>query len=81
MIAITVRNREGVVYEGQVLSVSGKNEVGKFDILPIHENFISLLSGDLNIKESDGRLTSIPVGEGVLKAMANRVEVFLGIKK
>lgn len=80
-IAVTVRDREKVIYEGQVLSVSGLNDVGPFDVLPSHENFITLLKGEIVIREMDGRQTKLPVVEGVMKVMANRVEVFMGIKR
>lgn len=32
-----------VIYQGQALSVSSKNSAGKFDILPQHANFITIV--------------------------------------
>lgn len=32
------------IFEGEVLSVSSVNSTGKFDILPYHANFITLIS-------------------------------------
>lgn len=36
----------GIVFEGDVFSVSSKNLSGKFDILPQHANFITLIENE-----------------------------------
>ena len=78
---LIVIDRQKKVFEGEVRSVSGSNKTGPFDILPLHENFITIVSGNLRIKKADGLMENIAVTNGVLKARENKVEVFIGVKK
>lgn len=44
------------IYEGEALSVSSTNSTGKFDILPYHANFITLIQKNpviLRVKKKD----------------------------
>jgi F0F1-type ATP synthase epsilon subunit len=79
-IFVKVRDRESVIYEGMAKSLSSQNEKGKFDILPLHANFISLLGETLIIKKEDDIEQEIPLANGVVRAVENKVEVYLGIK-
>ncbi len=80
-IFLTVKERGGTVFEGEVTAVSGNNPKGRFDILRMHANFISLVEKVLTIKLKDGSLRELPVNNGIIKVRENKVEVFLGIKK
>lgn len=77
---LIVRNREGIVFEGEVKSLTAKNRRGKFDVLPLHGNFISLFQETLVIGKADGSTQEVTVGEGVLRVVRNRVEVLLGVR-
>lgn len=80
-IELTVRNREAILYQGAVELISSVNAKGKFDILPLHANFISLVGEVLTIREKGGNVKEIPVDNGIVKARENKVEIYLGIKK
>jgi F0F1-type ATP synthase epsilon subunit len=45
VIYLVITSPSGVVWEGNVDSISSKNSEGFFDILPDHARFISLVSG------------------------------------
>lgn len=77
---VKVRDRENVIFEGPAKSVSSQNQKGKFDILPIHENFISLVNETIIVTREDGVEQEIPLANGIVRVMENRVEVYLGIK-
>lgn len=67
-----------VFFEGKAKSVSSENQLGKFDILPEHENFISLIFNELVIITDKGERLSYKFKKGVLKVAQNRVKIFLG---
>lgn len=73
-----VRNREGVLYEGSITSLTSHNSKGKFDVLSLHSNLISLVDEKLVIKDSEGQITELEVKEGVLRVVENHIEVYLG---
>lgn len=78
---LMVRNREQVLFSGEVVSVSSHNDKGKFDVLKRHANFISLISKSLLIRLKDGKEKEIKIDNGVMKVLGNKVEVYLGIRE
>ncbi len=80
-IFVTVRNRQGLVFEGELKSVTSFNKLGRFDVLAMHENFITLIKDRLILGKKDGKTMEIPFTTGVLGVEGNKVEVFLGVGK
>lgn len=80
LLAVTVRDRKGVVWEGEAVVVTGRNVAGSFDILPQHSNFISIISKKLVIKTADRKMREFNVESGVLQVRENKVVVYLGVK-
>ncbi|MEX0621376.1 MAG: hypothetical protein WD187_00040 [Candidatus Woykebacteria bacterium] len=68
-----------VGYRGSVAAISSVNLVGKFDILPEHTNFISLIKDRITIHTLDKKKVEYEFKRGVLEASGNLVKVFLGI--
>lgn len=66
LLDLVIRNKLGIIYNDKVEAVSSKNDKGIFDILPEHENFISV------IKE-------MKIENGILRAYKNRVNIYIGI--
>lgn len=79
LFSLSVRDREKIIFDGEVLSVSSKNSSGNFDILGYHANFISLIDKILTIRDATGVVTEIAVGKGVVRVRDNKIEVFVGI--
>lgn len=77
---LLVRSREGVVFEGEVESISSFNEEGKFDVLAQHTNFISLIQKGLIIREPGKETREIKVNNALLKVKDNNVEVYVGVQ-
>ena len=80
-LTLVVKTRDETLFEGEIESVTSVNEVGKFDVLSRHANFISLVGEVLEVKTSTGGVNRIDVNNGVLRVLGDRVEVYLGIKK
>jgi F0F1-type ATP synthase epsilon subunit len=77
LLTVLIRSRERVVYEGRARVVSCRNELGKFDVLPMHENFISLLGGPVHIVEATGAVKDVPATSGLFKVSNNTVQIFI----
>lgn len=77
---VSIRSPEMVMFEGEAESVSSTNEKGSFDVLPEHENFISLIQGRIIVNKGKSGKSEIPVQNGILKVTSNKVYVFLGLE-
>lgn len=55
------------------------NDRGKFDVLPEHTNFISLIKDRVIFKEVNGMEREIPVRQAVLRVVGDDAKVFIGI--
>ena len=68
-----------IIYEGKARSLTARNAVGTFDILPGHINFMTLLdSGDVVVLTNvDERRYALQ--HGILKVNRNQVVVFANI--
>lgn len=64
-------------FRGYAKSLSGTNSEGVFDVLPEHENFVTLISGPFTIVDLDGKNHLIRVERAVLEASDNLVKIFV----
>ena len=80
LIDVVIRDRKGIVWQGQVRALSSYNIKGAFDVLPMHANFITLLKNRLVLHKTDGVKEEIQVDNGVMRAVENKVQVFVGVK-
>ena len=80
ILLVQVRNPETLLYSGNAVAVSSINEVGPFDVLPRHENFISLVNTKIVIFQDKHLKKEIPIEKGVMKAKANLIHIFLGVE-
>lgn len=76
---VIVMSSTKTFFLGKARSVSSKNKVGPFDVLPMHENFISMLRDRVTIVDVSGQKQIIPCDHGILEVSENRVRVFIGI--
>ncbi len=79
-ISLYIRNRTGVISESEILSLSTSNTKGILDILPGHEQFISLVDGEIIIRYLDGRIEKMLVPNSVLKVYQNKISIYIGVK-
>ena len=74
-----VRSRKGRLFEGEVRAITSYNDAGAFDVLPLHENFISLIKRYLKIFPKIGEEINIPLQIGVLKVRSGKADIYIGI--
>lgn len=69
-----------VYFDGVANSLTAANETGPFDILPHHQNFITLLQpGDLIVRRAGTKDYRLTISRAVMHVKADRVSVFLDV--
>lgn len=66
-------------YEGPAKIVSAANEVGRFDILPGHADFFSILIPCDVVIETEANTISFPLSNGIISVRDNEVLLFVNI--
>lgn len=78
---VFVRDREKVLLNEEIQSISSINEKGNFDILPLHGNFITLVEQRILLRRIDGTTQELMVSNGILRVTENRVEIYIGVHR
>ena len=67
-------------FQGEALVVTASNTVGKFDILPGHANFFSVINPDSEVViGTEDEDTHIQVSNGIISVKDDEVLLFLDI--
>lgn len=77
---LIVRDTENTVYDGAVDRISSFNEVGPFDVYPMHANFISILHQGVTLYANKEVIKEMKFEQAVLKVKADTAHIFLGIE-
>ena len=77
---VVVKNPEGTLFEGKALTVSSLNDKGKFDILPNHANFISIIKQKAIVYIDKNKKREFDIDHGIVRLYKNNVFIFLGIE-
>jgi len=81
VLNLRVRNREEVLFNGPVKSVTSFNDKGIFDVLPEHANFISLIRRFLTFRNINDDKKELRLDSGIMRVYKGNIDVFLGIRK
>lgn len=76
---LIIRKRDGIVFKGLVKSISSLNDKGPFDILPMHTNFVSVISDRITVVAENGGINNISITRGIIRVKENTADVYLGI--
>ena len=80
-LKIKVSTPTEILYEGEADSVSSVNSQGKFDILPLHANFVTLVKGEpINVK-LDKREKQFSFKNAIIHTSENLVRVYAEVSK
>lgn len=67
-------------FEGDAKSITAINETGKFDVLPGHHNFITMLVPcDVTVVAKSGESKVIPISRGLMHIKDNKLIIFLDV--
>lgn len=79
-LKVKVISRTGVVWEGEGDSCSMDNEVGPFDILVEHTQFVTTIKGDIVVRDSGKVTWTYHLDTPALcRVKSNLVEIWLAI--
>lgn len=76
---VLVQDHDNVLFKDWAQSVSSVNELGPFDVLPLHSNFISLIQKNVSIHKIDGNHKQIVIEYALMRVYENTVMIFLGL--
>ena len=76
---LEIKNRSKVFYKDFCDIVSSTNEVGPFDILPFHINFICLIKEYTHVYVGDRKILDLKISNGILKVEDNMVSIYLDV--
>ena len=77
---VKVRDTENIIYEGEADRISSFNEVGPFDVYPMHANFISIMRRGLIVYLNKQKIKELKFEQAVLKVKQDKAQIFLGIE-
>jgi len=78
-IHVLVRYRNRIVFDQDIKAISSTNASGRFDILPQHANFISLIQNALILHKLDGTSEIFNITNGVIKTKDNVVTCYIDL--
>ncbi len=76
---VTARAPFHIYYEGKAQSLSAKNKVGQFDVLPGHADFFSMLDPGEVVIETQSDTISFPISNGIVAVRNNEVMLFVNM--
>jgi F0F1-type ATP synthase epsilon subunit len=79
VMAVKVYAPFKVYFEGDAYSVSAVNDVGPFDILPKHHNFLCMLVPCNLVVETPKGQQTIKIHRALMHVKADRVVVFVDV--
>lgn len=77
---VIIRDTENKLFDGNCERISSFNEVGPFDIYPMHANFISILRQELTLYHDHKPIKELKFDQAVLKVKQDVANIFLGIE-
>jgi len=80
-IKVKAMDTTKVVYEGEVDRISSFNEVGPFDVYPMHANFISIIRKHITFYSHKKKVFDLPISQAVMKVKQDTISIFLGIEE
>jgi len=80
LINLKIRDTDTILFEGIVDRISSFNEVGPFDIYPMHANFISIISKSISIYKYHKLINTFIIDKAVMKNMKDKCIIFIGIE-
>lgn len=78
-LIVSIRSTDELIWEGSAQSVSSKNSSGKFDVLPGHANFITIVEGDPIVVDDGQKKKEYKYSKAVLYVKRDTVKIYADI--
>jgi F0F1-type ATP synthase epsilon subunit len=79
LLTVIARAPFHIYYEGTARVVSASNKVGKFDVLPGHADFFSVMSPGEVVIETESDTINFPITGGIIGVRDNEVMLFVNM--
>jgi F0F1-type ATP synthase epsilon subunit len=79
-INVKVRDTENILFEGEIDRISSFNEVGPFDIYPMHANFISIINTKITLYQKKEKIKELTFEQAVMKVKKDIAHIYLGVE-
>jgi F0F1-type ATP synthase epsilon subunit len=80
LIKLKIRDTDSIQYEGEVDRISSYNEMGQFDVYPMHANFISIINKSISLYLHNKLIKKMDIEKAVMKVKKDEAQIFLGIE-
>jgi F0F1-type ATP synthase epsilon subunit len=81
ILKVHISSPDKVYYDGEAEALTAINDQGPFDVLPFHENFISIVYDKVTIhKHIEKEKVDFPIESGVMKIEKNNVSILTGFE-
>lgn len=78
ILHLNIKDKGSIFFDGEVNAVTTYNDFGIFDVLPMHENLMTLIK-DKIIIHHDNKIKEIKIESGLLKSHGDKVNIYIGI--
>lgn len=78
-VEVHIKSKSKDYFVGEAFAVSSTNEVGKFDVLAEHSNFVTIIKDYVEVYKNAKNKLRFELKRGILRSKDNKVEVFIGI--
>lgn len=79
-INVKVRDTENILFEGEIDRISSFNEIGPFDIYPMHANFISIINTKITLYHKKEKVKELTFEQAVMKVKKDIAHIYLGLE-
>lgn len=80
LLKLLVQDTENIIFNDMVDRVTSYNEVGRFDVYPMHANFISIITKQIDIYQNRQKVKEIPIEQAIMKVKKDEIHIFLGLE-
>ena len=79
-IKVVVKSSDTVMFDGEVERITSYNEVGPFDVYPMHANFISIIQKQLTLYHNKELVKEFKLETAIMKVKQDVVNIYMGIE-
>lgn len=77
LLTVKILTPTKTIFQGQATSISSTDSAGKFDILPQHANFISIIDhSPIEVRTPDGKMATFNFSQAIIYNRSNIVNIF-----
>jgi len=80
LLSVLIMSPEKTLFEGKAVTVTCKSPVGKFDVLPEHSFFMSIINTHIEVHTPDHHTKSIHIDQAILQVSHDQVVILINVQ-